>query len=198
MPLGSTQTWRLRNTSEMTHYVHIHAEQWHTVTRDGKRPPGEEQGLEDTWRLDPGEVITVAARFTDYTGPFLIHCHMLDHEDHEMMATFAVVDPRGRGPTTRTAETLPSMPGHADGSMGGSHHAEATAEATGEAAAPTTERSLKRSGSALGVQAGLAVLLVGGFRLRLRRSGICGERFAGASETGLPGGHDPEEAPWGP
>ena len=35
VPLGSTQTWRLRNTSEMTHYVHIHAEQWHTVTRDG-------------------------------------------------------------------------------------------------------------------------------------------------------------------
>ena len=75
----------------MTHYVHIHAEQWRTVLRDGKRPPPWERGLEDTWRLEPGEVVEVAARFEDYTGPFMIHCHMLDHEDHGMMARFDVV-----------------------------------------------------------------------------------------------------------
>jgi hypothetical protein len=28
-----------------------------------------ERGLEDTWRLEPGEVVEVAARFEDYTGP---------------------------------------------------------------------------------------------------------------------------------
>ena len=89
--LGSTETWRLRNTSEVTHYVHIHEEQWRTVSRDGKTPPPWERGLEDTWKLDPGEEVVVAARFTDYTGPFMIHCHMLDHEDHGMMATFEVV-----------------------------------------------------------------------------------------------------------
>ena len=33
----------------------------------------------------------MAARFTDYTGAFMIHCHMLDHEDHGMMARFDVV-----------------------------------------------------------------------------------------------------------
>lgn len=89
--LGTVERWRLRNTSDMPHYVHIHAEQWRTVLRDGKRPPPWEQGLEDTWRLDPGEVVEVAARFEDYTGPFMIHCHMLDHEDHGMMARFDVV-----------------------------------------------------------------------------------------------------------
>ena len=83
--------WRLRNVSDMTHYVHIHAEQWRTVLRNGKPPPPWEQGLEDTWRLEPGEVVEVAARFEDYTGPFMIHCHMLDHEDHGMMARFDVV-----------------------------------------------------------------------------------------------------------
>ncbi|PVG83380.1 hypothetical protein DDE18_08800 [Nocardioides gansuensis] len=92
--LGSTERWRLRNTSDMTHYVHIHAEQWRTVRRDGKRPPPWERGLEDTWRVDPGEVVDVAARFEDYTGPFMIHCHMLDHEDHGMMARFEVLPPR--------------------------------------------------------------------------------------------------------
>ena len=91
MRLGTVERWRFRNTSDVTHYVHVHAEQWRTVLRDGKAPPPWEQGLEDTWRLEPGEVVEVAARFTDYTGPFMIHCHMLDHEDHGMMSRFDVV-----------------------------------------------------------------------------------------------------------
>lgn len=89
--LGTVERWRFRNTSTMTHYVHLHEEQWHLVRRDGHRPPADERGLTDTWRLDPGEVIDVAARFTDYTGVFMLHCHMLDHEDHGMMAQFRVV-----------------------------------------------------------------------------------------------------------
>jgi FtsP/CotA-like multicopper oxidase with cupredoxin domain len=60
---------------------------------DGKPPPRWERGLEDTWRLDPGERIRVAAKFTDYTGVFMLHCHMLDHEDDGLMAQFAVVAP---------------------------------------------------------------------------------------------------------
>ena len=91
--LGTVERWRFRNTSDVTHYVHIHAEQWRTLLRDGKAPPPWERGLEDTWRLEPGEEVEVAARFTDYTGAFMIHCHMLDHEDHGMMARFDVVRP---------------------------------------------------------------------------------------------------------
>ena len=37
----------------------------------------------------------MAAKFTDFTGVFMIHCHMLDHEDHGMMAQFAVVKSGG-------------------------------------------------------------------------------------------------------
>jgi FtsP/CotA-like multicopper oxidase with cupredoxin domain len=88
--LGTVERWRFRNTSDVTHYVHIHAQQWRTLRRDGKAPPPWERGLEDTWRLEPGEEVEVAARFTDYTGAFMIHCHMLDHEDHGMMARFDV------------------------------------------------------------------------------------------------------------
>ncbi|PKH41748.1 hypothetical protein CXG46_07680 [Nocardioides alpinus] len=88
--LGDTEAWRLRNDSDLTHYVHIHAEQWRTVSRNGGRPLPWERGLEDVWKLDPGEDVVVAARFEDYTGPFMVHCHMLDHEDHGMMATFEV------------------------------------------------------------------------------------------------------------
>jgi FtsP/CotA-like multicopper oxidase with cupredoxin domain len=88
--LGRTEKWKLVNTSDTTHFVHLHEELWQTVKRDGKRPPPWERGYEDTWRLDPGESVVVAARFTDYTGKFLVHCHMLDHEDESMMATFKV------------------------------------------------------------------------------------------------------------
>ena len=93
--LGSVERWRLRNTSDMTHYVHLHEEQWQTVSRNGEKPPPWEHGYEDTWRLDPGETVDVAARFTDYAGLFMVHCHMLDHEDHGMMAQFEVVEPTG-------------------------------------------------------------------------------------------------------
>ena len=46
----------------MTHFIHLHEEQWHTISVDGKKPPPWERGLEDTWRLDPGETIKVAAQ----------------------------------------------------------------------------------------------------------------------------------------
>ena len=91
VPLGSTQTWILRNDSPITHYFHLHEELWHTIARDGHKPPAWERGLEDTWKLDPGETVKVAAKFTDYTGLFMLHCHMLDHEDHGLMAQFEVV-----------------------------------------------------------------------------------------------------------
>jgi spore coat protein A len=100
VPRGATRMWELRNNTSVTHFVHIHEEQWRTVLRDGKAPPAWERGLEDTWRLDPGEKVRVVAKFTDYLGVFMIHCHMLDHEDDGLMAQFAVVDEKTR--------TLPS------------------------------------------------------------------------------------------
>jgi spore coat protein A, manganese oxidase len=88
---GSTQRWLIRNDSSMTHYFHIHAEQWRTIRRDGHAPEPWEAGLQDTWKLDPKESVVVEGTFTDYTGTFMVHCHMLDHEDHGLMAQFKVV-----------------------------------------------------------------------------------------------------------
>ena len=36
--------------------------------------------------------IVVAGHFSDYTGKYVVHCHMLDHEDHGLMSQFEVVD----------------------------------------------------------------------------------------------------------
>ena len=93
VPLGSVARWVLVNASPLTHYVHLHEEAWRTVSRNGQPPPAWEAGYQDVWRLDPGDTVEVAAKITDYLGDFLIHCHMLDHEDHGMMAVFQVDRP---------------------------------------------------------------------------------------------------------
>jgi hypothetical protein len=46
----------------------------------------------------------VAAKFTDYTGLFMLHCHMLDHEDHGLMAQFEVVRTSRKATTGNAAQ----------------------------------------------------------------------------------------------
>jgi spore coat protein A, manganese oxidase len=110
VPLGATQKWRLVNDTDMTHFIHLHEEEWRTIKRNGHRPPPWERGTEDTWRLDPGESVVVAAQFTDYTGRFMLHCHMLDHEDHGLMATFKVYRPKTSRTGSSTSAAVVSSP----------------------------------------------------------------------------------------
>ena len=53
-------------------------------------PPPHERGWKDTVRADPGEVVRIIARFDGHTGKYPWHCHMLEHEDNEMMLQFEV------------------------------------------------------------------------------------------------------------
>ena len=94
--LGSTETWQLVNSSQQSHYIHLHAVDWKVVSRNGEAPAADEGVLKETFRLDPGETLAVGTKFTDHLGRFLIHCHMLSHEDHAMMTTFEIVPP-GQG-----------------------------------------------------------------------------------------------------
>jgi spore coat protein A len=180
VPLGSTQLWTLRNRSNVTHYIHLHEEQWHTVRRDGKTPPPWERGLEDTWRLDPGESVEVAARFTDYTGVFMIHCHMLDHEDHGMMAQFAVVKPGDAalpkgyyyspaGSSSFRTGAGAMTAGHMTKSDMAAMPMPATAAAGAASSRPAWIDALSRVGRAAGIEVLLAVLVIAGLRLRRRR-----------------------------
>ena len=41
--------------------------------------------------LGPNGEVEVFAKFRNYKGPFVFHCHNLEHEDHAMMARFDVV-----------------------------------------------------------------------------------------------------------
>ena len=41
----------------------------------------------------PGRQVEVGGHFSDHLGKFVVHCHMLDHEDHGLMSQFEVVPP---------------------------------------------------------------------------------------------------------
>jgi FtsP/CotA-like multicopper oxidase with cupredoxin domain len=47
----------------------------------------------DTVRVNPREAIGVAMKFGPYCGKYMVHCHILEHEDSDMMRPFIVVEP---------------------------------------------------------------------------------------------------------
>jgi len=92
---GSTEAWEIHNFTEDFHPVHIHAVQFEIVNRQpfggpaGPPFPGE-TGLKDTVLAFPGQITRVKARF-DRPGLFVWHCHIIEHEDNEMMRPYRIV-----------------------------------------------------------------------------------------------------------
>ena len=104
--LGVGEIWRLVNKSGgWWHPIHIHHEFFRVLRRNGRLPfdgtgPGrdvgqclERDGLakKDTIVLGPNSEVDVFVKFENYTGPYVFHCHNIEHEDHAMMARFDVV-----------------------------------------------------------------------------------------------------------
>ena len=52
---------------------------------------GQEAGWKDTVQVGPNEIVRVIAHFENYVGLYAYHCHILEHEDHEMMRQFQTV-----------------------------------------------------------------------------------------------------------
>ena len=52
-----------------------------------------ERGLKDTVRVNPNEIVEIAVRFTTYAGRYMYHCHILEHEDRDMMRPFVTMPP---------------------------------------------------------------------------------------------------------
>jgi spore coat protein A len=42
-------------------------------------------------RVNPNEVVDIAVRFEVFAGRYMYHCHILEHEDHDMMRPFVVM-----------------------------------------------------------------------------------------------------------
>ena len=119
MPAGSVEVWRIFNLSADTHPIHFHLVnvqvlQREAFTGDGDETPIVTSGLphgpelnevgwKETVQMHPGEVTTVIAKFDLPVVPFAVpesprtggheyvwHCHILEHEEHDMMRPLVV------------------------------------------------------------------------------------------------------------
>ncbi|MFD7405456.1 multicopper oxidase family protein [Streptomyces sp. NPDC059866] len=84
--LGQTEVWRF--TTNFHHPIHLHLDHFQVVSRNNRDPGAFDHGWKDTVDLRPAEAVEVVVRFTDYAGPFMLHCHNLEHEDMAMMGDF--------------------------------------------------------------------------------------------------------------
>lgn len=108
--LNSTEIWDIYNETMDAHTIHLHLVQMQLISRQKfkasvdmetgkpsnirliglpKGPGAEEKGWKDTYVVLPGEVTRVIATF-DRPGHYAWHCHILSHEDHEMMRPLVV------------------------------------------------------------------------------------------------------------
>jgi suppressor of ftsI len=89
MKLGSVEQWTLANTNEEWHTFHIHTNDFQVVSVNGKNLPYID--YEDNVALPPHSRTVILMQPTDFTGKFVLHCHITFHEDNGMMATVEVV-----------------------------------------------------------------------------------------------------------
>lgn len=92
--LGTTEIWEIQNFTEDAHPIHIHEVQFQVVNRQpfegvARAPESWETGFKDTVIAYPGEVTRVKALF-DLAGLYVWHCHIVEHEDHEMMRPYFI------------------------------------------------------------------------------------------------------------
>jgi spore coat protein A len=107
--LHTTEIWELVNLTDDSHPIHLHLVRFQILDRrpfdtfeyqskgtlhffGSARPPApEEMGWKDTVRADPAMVTRIIIPFDGYHGRYVWHCHILEHEDNEMMRPFEVL-----------------------------------------------------------------------------------------------------------
>ncbi|GAA1760322.1 multicopper oxidase family protein [Agromyces humatus] len=108
--VGSTEVWEFVNTTADAHPMHVHEVAFEVVDREGLvrdaedpedivvpfEPDGSvsgpepwETGFKDTVIAYPGQVTRVRATFVN-PGQFVWHCHIVEHEDNEMMRPYRI------------------------------------------------------------------------------------------------------------
>jgi len=114
--LGTAEIWSLINLTEDVHPIHLHLVRFQILDRrpfdqfqyfkigelryigPPAPPTPAEAGWKDTASAPPQMVTRIIARFEGYAGRYVWHCHILEHEDNEMMRPYEVL-PAGAPPT---------------------------------------------------------------------------------------------------
>jgi spore coat protein A len=107
--LGSTEIWTLINPTNDTHPIHLHLVRFQILDRQPyepwlfqtkrqlhfigpPQPPApNEAGWKDTVRAYSRMVTRIIVPFTGFVGRYVWHCHILEHEDNEMMRPYEVI-----------------------------------------------------------------------------------------------------------
>ncbi|WP_374056129.1 multicopper oxidase family protein [Rossellomorea sp. FM04394] len=107
--LWSIEIWNFINVTEESHPIHLHLVRFQVLDRQrfdketyqtegsvvpiGPRikPEANEQGWKDTVCANPWEMTRIIVPFGPYTGLYVWHCHILEHEDYEMMRPYVVI-----------------------------------------------------------------------------------------------------------
>ena len=128
---NSVEMWEIYNETPDAHPIHLHMVHMQLVNRQkfsaaidmqtGKPfnirlhgppqlPTADEAGWKDTYIMYPGQVTRVIATF-DLPGMYVWHCHILSHEDHEMMRPYLVhpVNSSGTKTSIDPAEKKPAI-----------------------------------------------------------------------------------------
>jgi FtsP/CotA-like multicopper oxidase with cupredoxin domain len=106
--VGATEVWEFYNTTGDAHPMHVHEVVFEVVNREGlvldangavvqpiqldgviTPPEPWESGFKDTVLAYPGQVTRIRAQFNT-PGQFVWHCHIVEHEDNEMMRPFRI------------------------------------------------------------------------------------------------------------
>jgi FtsP/CotA-like multicopper oxidase with cupredoxin domain len=92
--VGATEVWEMYNFTADAHPIHIHEILFQVLERQpfggpARGPETWETGRKDTVIAYPGEITRVKATF-DRAGLFVWHCHIVEHEDHEMMRPYRI------------------------------------------------------------------------------------------------------------
>jgi len=111
--LDSTEVWSFVNLAGDAHPIHLHLVRFQVLDRrpfdvfayntdksllytgPAVPPAANELGWKDTVRADPGMVTRIIVKFEGYTGRYVWHCHLLEHEDNEMMRPYDVIPSTG-------------------------------------------------------------------------------------------------------
>ena len=114
--VGATEVWEFYNTTADAHPMHVHEVTFEVVNRqdlltddegevtepiqlvgDVRAPEASESGFKDTVIAYPGQVTRLRARFAT-PGQFVWHCHIVEHEDNEMMRPYRIGPPQAGQP----------------------------------------------------------------------------------------------------
>jgi hypothetical protein len=79
------------------------------LDRNGRPPEPHERGPKDTAFLGRNELVRLLVRFAPNEGKYMLHCHNVVHEDHDMMHQFRV-GTGGADPLSIPAKPLPAPP----------------------------------------------------------------------------------------